>query len=81
MEKACTNKLPHKAPLLCYILVTWKKEGQSSFTKDKNEVTKGLEDLTLPVTSLTTPKLPLLNFEQKELSSNPKVKWWNLMVY
>lgn len=47
MEEVCISKPPCKTPVLRYIQVTKRKEGQSLFTKNEDEVIKGLENLTL----------------------------------
>jgi hypothetical protein len=48
--------------ILCYILASARKEGQSSFTKDEKKINKGLINLTLSATNLVSNKVskPLL---------------------
>ncbi|KAB5519123.1 hypothetical protein DKX38_023442 [Salix brachista] len=62
VENFVDNKPPHKAAALRYIPVSARKEGQSSFAKDEEKISKELENLTLPTTNLTLNKVskPLL---------------------
>ncbi|KAB5563761.1 hypothetical protein DKX38_003815 [Salix brachista] len=62
VENFVDNKPPHKAATLRYIPVSARKEGQSSFAKDEEKISKELENLTLPATNLALNKVskPLL---------------------
>jgi hypothetical protein len=85
VENFVDNKLPRKATVLRYIPVSTRKEGQSSFAKDEEKINKGLENLTLPATNLTSNKVskPLLKGFVHQIESvviNPKGlpdKWAN----
>ena len=46
-EKPVINKVSCETMLLCYILVLARKEGQSSFSKDKKNITMELKNLDL----------------------------------
>uniref|UniRef100_A0A6N2MI02 Retrotransposon gag domain-containing protein n=1 Tax=Salix viminalis TaxID=40686 RepID=A0A6N2MI02_SALVM len=62
VENFVDNKPPRKAATLRYIPVSARKEGQSSFAKDEEKISKELENLTLPATNLALNKVskPLL---------------------
>ncbi|KAB5563764.1 hypothetical protein DKX38_003818 [Salix brachista] len=62
VENFVDNKPPCKAATLRYIPVSARKEGQSSFAKDEEKISKELENLTLPATNLALNKVskPLL---------------------
>uniref|UniRef100_A0A6N2MMH1 Retrotransposon gag domain-containing protein n=1 Tax=Salix viminalis TaxID=40686 RepID=A0A6N2MMH1_SALVM len=62
VENFVDNKPPRKAAALRYIPVSARKEGQSSFAKDEEKISKELENLTLPATNLALNKVskPLL---------------------
>ncbi|KAB5515689.1 hypothetical protein DKX38_026337 [Salix brachista] len=62
VENFVNNKPPCKATALRYIPVSARKEGQSSFAKDEEKISKELENLTLPSTNLALNKVskPLL---------------------
>uniref|UniRef100_A0A6N2MGP5 Retrotransposon gag domain-containing protein n=1 Tax=Salix viminalis TaxID=40686 RepID=A0A6N2MGP5_SALVM len=62
VENFVDNKPPRKVAILRYIPVSARKEGQSSFAKDEEKISKELENLTLPATNLALNKVskPLL---------------------
>jgi len=61
-ENSVDNKVSYKAIVLHYISVLTRKEGQYCFTKDKEEIAKGLKNLTLLVINFALTKVwkPLL---------------------
>ena len=57
VENSVDNKVLHKAIVLHYIPVLTRKNGQYSFTKDEEEIVKGLKNLTLLVINFALTKV------------------------
>jgi hypothetical protein len=57
VENSVDNKVSHKAIVLHYIPVLTRKNGQYSFTKDEEEIAKGLKNLTLLVINFALTKV------------------------
>jgi hypothetical protein len=57
VENLVDNKVSHKAIVLHYIPLLTRKKGQNAFTKDEEEIAKGLKNLTLLVINFALTKV------------------------
>ena len=55
-KKHHTSKVTRVAPVLHYVPVAKRKEGQSLFSGDEKSILKDLQGLNLPVTKITKPR-------------------------
>ena len=55
-KKHYTSKVTRVAPVLHYVSVTKRKEGQSPFSGDDESISKDLQGLNLPITKFTKPR-------------------------
>ena len=55
-KKHHTSKVTRVAPVLHYVPVAKRKEGQSPFSGDEESISKDLQGLNLPITKVTKPR-------------------------
>ncbi|KAL0010868.1 hypothetical protein SO802_005976 [Lithocarpus litseifolius] len=55
-KKHHTSKVTKVAPVLHYVPIAKRKEGQSPFSGDEESISKNLQGLNLPITKITKPR-------------------------